>query len=79
MPWCDECARFYDERQLGPDGTCTHCGAVITRPAEAEGGDKAEEDEGGRVPWHFWLLAAALAIYLGFRLIQGISWAADKL
>ncbi|MEZ5322580.1 MAG: hypothetical protein R2698_11020 [Microthrixaceae bacterium] len=32
------------------------------------------DEEGGKVPWHFWLLVIALAIYLGWRLVQGIEW-----
>ncbi len=27
-----------------------------------------------KVPWHFWLLVAALVIYLGWRFIQLIQW-----
>jgi hypothetical protein len=26
------------------------------------------------IPWHLWLLAAALAVYLGYRAMQGIEW-----
>ncbi len=48
---------------MGPDGTCPTCGKQI---AEA----KAEP----RAPWHFVLLLIALAIYLGYRAIQGIIW-----
>ena len=41
-----------------------------SRPA----GDEVVE----RVPWHFWILVVALVIYLGWRLLQGIAWVADK-
>jgi len=26
------------------------------------------------VPWHFWVLVAAAAIYLGYRAFQGVGW-----
>ena len=28
----------------------------------------------GKVPWHFWILVVAAALYLGWRAIQGIQW-----
>jgi hypothetical protein len=31
------------------------------------------------LPWHLWLLAGALAIYLGFRAWQGIEWVIHQL
>jgi hypothetical protein len=39
--------------------------------------DKVVEEGGdakARIPWHFWVMLIALAIYLGWRLIQGIGW-----
>lgn len=27
-----------------------------------------------KVPWHFWLLLAALTIYLGWRFVQLVGW-----
>lgn len=26
------------------------------------------------IPWHFWVMVAALVVYLGWRLVQGIAW-----
>ena len=26
------------------------------------------------IPWHLWLLLAALAVYLGYRAFQGLEW-----
>ena len=40
-------------------------------------GRVADPDENApstKIPWHFWLMVIALAIYLGWRLIQGIEW-----
>ncbi len=45
-------------------------------PAEVSTED--EEDYEG-APWHFKLLLIALVIYLAFRLVQLIIWAAGKL
>lgn len=75
MPWCEECSRFYNPNSLRPDGTCPTCGRQV---GEAKGDAAAVEDK-AKVPWHFWLLLIALAIYLGWRLIQGVGWLADHL
>jgi hypothetical protein len=40
---------------------------------QAADGD-GSEPERLRVPWHFWLLVAALVVYLGWRLVQGVGW-----
>jgi len=32
--------------------------------------DLPEDDIETKIPWHFWLIVALAAIYLGFRLIQ---------
>jgi hypothetical protein len=72
MPWCEGCSRFYNPNSMAPDGTCAHCGAFIAEPPES--GEQA-----AGVPWHFWVLVAALVLYLGWRLVQGLAWIADKL
>ena len=65
MPWCEPCERFYNPNTVNRDGTCPTCGEQLGEPEEH--GWKA-------VPWHFWLLLAALGLYLGWRLIQGVVW-----
>ena len=70
MPWCETCDRFYNSSSVAPDGTCVTCGRFIGHD-EPEG----EEQERGKAPWHFWVLIAALVIYLGWRLVQAIIWA----
>ncbi len=32
------------------------------------------DDEKAPLPWHLKLLAGALAVYLGYRFLQGIEW-----
>jgi hypothetical protein len=33
-----------------------------------------DEEDLAPVPWHLKLLAAAVAVYLGYRAFQGIEW-----
>lgn len=75
MPWCDGCDRFYKPGSLAPDGTCIHCGAFIASPDDEP--DRAD-DGPSRAPWHFYLLIVAVVVYLGWRLVQGIVWLADR-
>jgi hypothetical protein len=56
---------------------------VATDGAAASGsagepGEEPEEDL-GPLPWHLKLLAAALALYLGYRAFQGIEWVVHQL
>ncbi|MEY2471778.1 MAG: hypothetical protein QOK28_1107 [Actinomycetota bacterium] len=60
MPWCDECARFFNPPSLGKGGECPTCGRVI--------------GEAPAAPWHFKVLIGASVVYLGFRAVQGIEW-----
>jgi hypothetical protein len=74
VPWCDTCDRFYNPNSLTPEGACPKCGRIVAVPAaEAE----ATEDRGA--PWHFKVLIAVTAVYLGYRLFQGIFWVAHHL
>lgn len=84
MPWCDACDRFLSPSTVRADGTCPSCGRVVEAgrahagvvdPVEPVGED---DDELGPIPWHLKLLAAALAVYLGFRAWQGIEWVIGK-
>jgi hypothetical protein len=62
MPWCDDCARFWNPTSMRSGGECPTCGRVI-----------AEVDE-VKAPWHFKLLVVATVLYLAFRAYQGIAW-----
>ncbi len=77
MPWCEDCSRFYTPSTLSADGDCPeghHVAAPDERPAVQQSLAEGREEERTKAPWHFWLLVAALAIYLGWRLIQGVEW-----
>jgi hypothetical protein len=84
MPWCDACDRFLSPSTVKVDGTCPSCGRVVdaghahtparvTAPPPQDAPADDEEDL-PPIPWHLWLLAAALAVYLGYRAMQGIEW-----
>ncbi len=73
MPWCETCDRFYNPNSLQPDGTCPTCGRRVADTAAA-----ADEERGG-APWHFKLLIGVTAVYLSYRLFQGIEWVARHL
>ena len=66
MPWCEACSRFFTPSSMGTDGSCPSCGRVLAAPVTEEAVPKA--------PWHFKLLVAAVAVYLGWRLVQVIAW-----
>ncbi len=77
MPWCEDCSRFYTPSTLTAGGDCPQGHHVADPPAGLT--QSAEEPDGAaetplRVPWHFWLLVAALVAYLGWRLVQGVQW-----
>jgi hypothetical protein len=77
MPWCEQCSRFYTPSTLSADGDCPS-GHHVADPDDAGGlvqsGAEGRESERVRAPWHFWVLVAAVALYLGWRVIQGIGW-----
>jgi len=76
---------------MAADGTCPTCGRRLDRPEPLGGPDERgsgpEDGAGGpqeegevpvTAPWHFWLLVIAVVAYLGWRLIQGLGWAAGQ-
>ena len=85
MPWCATCDRFLSPSTVHADGTCPTCGRAVDpgacprRVAEAVAETSADDDDLGPIPWHLWLLAGALAVYLGYRAWQGIEWVAHQL
>ena len=69
MPWCSSCDQFLNPASVDELGSCPKCGKIV------ELGELAMEDSSGevKVPWHFWVGVAAVVIYLGWRLIQGVG------
>jgi hypothetical protein len=82
VPGCDACDRFLSPSTVKVDGTCPSCGRVVyAGHAHAPTSDTAvdpvhadDDEDLPPIPWHLWLLAAALAVYLGYRAMQGIEW-----
>jgi hypothetical protein len=70
VPWCEDCSKYLTPTALNDDGTCPTCGRPVGEIEERA----AEEIDDESTPWHFKLLVGALAIYLGFRLVQVIGW-----
>ena len=68
VPWCPDCDRFLSPSTVKTDGTCPGCGRAV------EANTVSTDDEAVPFPWHLKLLAAAVAIYLGFRAWYGIEW-----
>ena len=79
MPWCDECAKFWNPPSLR-DGTCPTCGAPLEAPApSAPTTSTPASSDAPTAPWHFKLLLVALVLYLGYRGYQGVFWLAHHI
>jgi hypothetical protein len=86
VPWCDTCDRFLSPSTVTVGGTCPRCGGSVDAghahpavasdpvPVESPALVEPEDDELGPLPWHLKLLAGAVAVYLGYRALQGIEW-----
>jgi hypothetical protein len=73
VPWCTDCDRFLSPSTVRPDGTCPTCGRTVDPGAVATKAESAEEPL-PPIPWHLKVLAGGVAVYLGYRLYQGIVW-----
>jgi hypothetical protein len=74
MPWCAGCDRFLSPNTVRADGTCPSCDAPVEAPLDAATPTAADSDDGHTpIPWHLWLLIAALVVYLGYRAFQGLE------
>jgi len=75
VPWCDECAKFWNPPSLH-DGACPTCGAELETPVRVDPAGRQPDagEERARAPWHFKLLLVALVLYLAFRAYQGAFW-----
>jgi hypothetical protein len=90
VPWCAACDRFLSPSTVHTDGTCPTCGrpvdagpaAPASRVAQPATPAEPGPDTGeplDPVPWHFKLMLGALAIYLGYRALQGVEWVVHHL
>ena len=60
MPWCEVCDTMVDDAELTDEGECPACGEPLAQRR--------------RIPWHFKVMIAGTAVYLGWRSYQGIAW-----
>jgi hypothetical protein len=51
----------------------------LANPTAADKLVESGGDEKAKIPWHFWVMLIALAIYLGWRAIQGVMWVIERL
>ena len=82
---CPTCGRTVDPgRAHTPvepaDGAPTPAERAATDPVVNVYGEPidVDDDEKLPLPWHLKLLAGALAVYLGYRFLQGIEWVFGK-
>ena len=65
------------------DGSCPTCGRALPVPARQAASTSRREDvnvremagDDAKAPWHFKLLMALVALYLGWRLVQLVGLA----
>ena len=74
---CPVCGRAVEpgrahERDAVDASESEHLAAVAATTATAA--DVDADGERPSIPWHLWLLLAALAVYLGYRAFQGLEW-----
>lgn len=74
MPWCDSCDLYLTPNSLKTDGHCPTCDSPVDS-ADMKPATQAPT----KVPWHFWVMVVALVGYLGWRLIEGVLWAAGHI
>jgi len=68
MPWCESCDRHVDKGLLSSQGGCPSCGKQIGEPSKRP-----------NTPWHFWVVAAGAALYLGWRAVELVVWIIQQL
>ena len=74
MAWCSSCERYLTPATLTAESSCPSCGAEVEHPPQHHSSEGGSADAAaGRIPWHFWLLLAATAAYLGWRVVQGVA------
>lgn len=70
------CPDGHQAAPLPPPGIAASGQAASGQVSSADGvhADGVGEGKDRVAPWHFWVMVVALAVYLGWRLIQGIMW-----
>jgi len=64
-----------DPAEPGRDRVCPSCGADLGGETGDGGAPEGDEEQiHPKAPWHFKVLVLGSAIYLAYRLYQGIGW-----
>lgn len=77
MPFCEECERYLTPTSMEADGTCPTCHRSVA--TEGLAAVEAVARPAAKIPWHFWLLLSAAALYLGWRGIEGVVWLIEQI
>ena len=65
--------QFLTPPTVTPEGNCPRCGQPVERGL-IPGMTRSADEPAPAVPWHLKLLGSALALYLGYRVLQLIDW-----
>ena len=68
MPFCEDCAKFWSPNTMPVTGQCPTCGAQLASPQELK------EASEYKAPWHFKVMVVLAVLYVGFRIVQMITW-----
>jgi hypothetical protein len=77
MPWCDECSKFWSPNSIPASGKCPTCGRLVAEPLKRPSlvSMMSEDgDEDYKAPWHFKLMIVVAGLYIGFRIVQMVTW-----
>lgn len=76
--FCEPCNKWREPNALLADGSCPKCGTQLDDTTAHEQGESDTSAEAiatarTKIPWHFWVMVGATALYLGWRVIQGLQ------
>ena len=73
---CPDCGWVWPK----PKGPCPSCGSDAAPEVDLSGREiPSGEDPGpAKMPWSLKVLVAALVLYLGWRLVEGVGWVAER-
>ena len=70
--FCEPCNKWRKPNALLANGSCPRCGTQLDENAGAVAAS-AKAQDAPKIPWHFWVMVAATALYLGWRVFQGLQ------
>ena len=83
MPWCEHCAKFWTPSSMNAGRLLPHLRPGAARAPRQRHRRRRREDvnvrelagDDAKAPWHFKVLMALVALYLGWRLVQLVALA----